>query len=252
MGTFPDIRCLYKSNTICVGHPESEFGPFKEDAHWLHNACHGNRRCALYCFLLFDGYDERTFILRFEVTSTESMNLSVSLSFILWSFVFSVKLCYVMAVFAFLYALNWKGVIEAPVEGEEYINLTEWAGDMKPFLGALVFIGFVMFGLVYPLWTKLGCCGKCKPKVRIRNQFAVKTGNVVVTRPRYQRQQVRESSLSSDVGSGTLLLHDKRQDESISDNGTEESDQIPTRKTFSLQRMQHSMEKAASILTKTI
>lgn len=68
-----------------------------------------------------------------------------------------------MAIFLILYMLNWQDTIEAPVAGEEDNNLTEWMGALQPILGFLVFVGFVLYGAVWPLYTKIGCCGRWKP-----------------------------------------------------------------------------------------
>merc|ERR1719229_897579 len=51
-------------------------------------------------------------------------------------------------------------MIEAPLEGEadeSYID----SMNAKPYLGFLLFIGFVLYGFVYPIWARLGCCGIC-------------------------------------------------------------------------------------------
>ena len=74
---------------------------------------------------------------------------------------FSVKLFYVITIFMVLYMLNWTDSIEAPVEEEEDEdnNMTDWMGGTKPALGLAVFVFFVLYGLVYPLYSRLGCCG---------------------------------------------------------------------------------------------
>ena len=76
----------------------------------------------------------------------------------------NIKILYVLCILGLLYLLNATDTIEAPVDGEEDENYTAILGDTKPFLGFLVFVGFVLYGFVYPLYTRLGCCGRCKPK----------------------------------------------------------------------------------------
>lgn len=74
------------------------------------------------------------------------------------------KLMYVLAILGLLYGLNATDSIEAPVEGEDDVVWTESVEDYKWFLGTLLFTAFVLYGFVYPIWTRLGCCGKWKPK----------------------------------------------------------------------------------------
>merc|ERR1712087_939838 len=74
------------------------------------------------------------------------------------------KLMYVVAILLLLYALNFSSSIEAPVEGEEVVSWTESFEGEKPVLGFLVFVSVVLYGFVYPVWTRLGCvAGYCKP-----------------------------------------------------------------------------------------
>jgi len=73
------------------------------------------------------------------------------------------KLGYVMIIFTLLCILNGTDNIEAPVEGEIDKEYTKNLENFKPFCGFLVFIGFLIYGFVYPLYTRLGCCGKWKP-----------------------------------------------------------------------------------------
>ncbi len=74
------------------------------------------------------------------------------------------KLGYVLAILALLYGLNQTESIEAPVEGEIDVEYTESITSAKPYLGMLVFSAFVLYGFVYPVYTRLGCCGRCKPR----------------------------------------------------------------------------------------
>ena len=74
------------------------------------------------------------------------------------------KLAYVLCILGLLYGLNATDSIEAPVDGEEDENYTEWLGDAKPLVGFLFFVCFVLYGFAYPLYTRLGCFGKFKPK----------------------------------------------------------------------------------------
>jgi len=86
------------------------------------------------------------------------------------------KLGYVMAVLFVLYGLNETDSIEAPVEGEDDNVVTESIEDLKPLLGLLVLIMFILYGFVYPVWTRLGCSclGKygesCKPSKEMMDE----------------------------------------------------------------------------------
>jgi len=73
------------------------------------------------------------------------------------------KLFYVLIILFILYGLNSTESIEAPVEDEEDTVYTAALGGAKPFLGMLMFTGFVLYGFVYPVYTRLGCCGHFKP-----------------------------------------------------------------------------------------
>ena len=92
------------------------------------------------------------------------------------------KLFYVLIILFLLYGLNstdsievkllyfilfcpyfYFWIIQAPVDGEEDTVYTAGLGDAKPFLGMLLFTGFVLYGFVYPVYTRLGCCGHWKP-----------------------------------------------------------------------------------------
>jgi len=76
----------------------------------------------------------------------------------------NVKICYVIGVLLLLTGLNYSSSLEACVEGETCVSYTEDIGEYKPVLGFLLFTGFVLYGFVYPVWTRLGCiCGYCKP-----------------------------------------------------------------------------------------
>jgi len=75
------------------------------------------------------------------------------------------KIFYVVTILFLLYVLNATDSIEAPVEDEEDEELTRQLGWLKPWLGILVFIGFVIYGFIYPIYTRLGCCGYCKPDI---------------------------------------------------------------------------------------
>merc|ERR1712242_183779 len=74
---------------------------------------------------------------------------------------------YVMAALFLLYGLNETDSVEAPVEGEEDNVVTESIEDFKPLLGFIVLTMFVLYGFVYPIYTRLGCncCGlkRCVP-----------------------------------------------------------------------------------------
>ena len=76
----------------------------------------------------------------------------------------NIKIMYVLAVLGLLYGLNETDSIEAPVHGEVDVVWTESLGEWKPILGVLMLIFFISYGLVYPLWTRLGFCGKCMPE----------------------------------------------------------------------------------------
>ena len=73
------------------------------------------------------------------------------------------KLMYTLVMLGLLYGLNATDSIEAPIHGEEDESYTDWLGTSKPFVGFIVFILFLIYGLVYPLYTRLGCCGRFKP-----------------------------------------------------------------------------------------
>ena len=53
---------------------------------------------------------------------------------------------------------------EAPVAGEDPNEHTRSIKDAKPALGMILFTIFVLYGFAYPIHTRLGCCGKWKPK----------------------------------------------------------------------------------------
>eukprot|EP01083_Nonionella_stella_P036088 98475_1 len=63
-----------------------------------------------------------------------------------------------------LYGLNQTESMEAPVLGEDDKEYTKSIKSAKPYLGMLMLTFFILYGFVYPLWTRIGCCGKCKPK----------------------------------------------------------------------------------------
>ena len=69
------------------------------------------------------------------------------------------KMAYVLLILMILYGLNHSDSIEAPVRGEDDSNYTDWMGSAKPVLGTVVLIGFILYGLVYPIATRMGCCG---------------------------------------------------------------------------------------------
>eukprot|EP01084_Bolivina_argentea_P038424 71031_1 len=75
------------------------------------------------------------------------------------------KLMYVLVIIGLLYGLNFTNSIEAPVEGEFDKVYTEGITDAKPYLGMGIFLCFVLYGFIYPVWTRMGCCGFCKPTV---------------------------------------------------------------------------------------
>jgi len=56
-----------------------------------------------------------------------------------------------------------------PITQEEVVEDVVWTqgledAGIKWFLGVLLFICFVLYGFVYPIWTRAGCCGKWKPE----------------------------------------------------------------------------------------
>ena len=73
------------------------------------------------------------------------------------------KLIYVLVTFMILYGLNSSESMEAPIEGETDNDITGSVEADKPILGVFLFIFFLFYGLVYPISTRTGCCGKCKP-----------------------------------------------------------------------------------------
>jgi len=76
----------------------------------------------------------------------------------------NVKICYVISVLLLLTGLSQSSSLEACVEGEPCTSYTEDIEEFKPVLGFILFVGFVLYGFVYPVWTRLGCiCGYCKP-----------------------------------------------------------------------------------------
>jgi len=87
------------------------------------------------------------------------------------------KVVYVMATLCLLYGLNASDNIEAPVELEFYTadsistaaptleptadSATEsldLLDDLQALFGFLLFVLFVIYGFVYPLYTRCGCC----------------------------------------------------------------------------------------------
>eukprot|EP00485_Elphidium_margaritaceum_P017145 CAMPEP_0202734398 /NCGR_PEP_ID=MMETSP1385-20130828/188658_1 /ASSEMBLY_ACC=CAM_ASM_000861 /TAXON_ID=933848 /ORGANISM="Elphidium margaritaceum" /LENGTH=440 /DNA_ID=CAMNT_0049400759 /DNA_START=1741 /DNA_END=3063 /DNA_ORIENTATION=- len=77
------------------------------------------------------------------------------------------KLIYVLAILGLLYGLNQTQSIEAPVEDEDDTVWTSFLSDFSRGLcGFLIFLLFTLYGFVYPVWTRLGCCGYCKPTER--------------------------------------------------------------------------------------
>merc|ERR1719244_647108 len=76
------------------------------------------------------------------------------------------KICYCLIILLLLTCLNYSESLEAPVEGESYVSYTGMLGEYKPILGFALFVGFLLYGFVYPVWTRLGCiCGKCRPSM---------------------------------------------------------------------------------------
>jgi len=74
------------------------------------------------------------------------------------------KICYCLIILILLTGLNYSDSLEAPVEGESYVSYTGWLEEYKPVLGFTLFVGFMLYGFVYPVWTRLGCvCGYCRP-----------------------------------------------------------------------------------------
>eukprot|EP01084_Bolivina_argentea_P013583 25497_1 len=74
------------------------------------------------------------------------------------------KILYVVLILGLLYGLNQTESMEAPVLGEADKEYTKSIKSAKPYLGMLMLTFFILYGFVYPLWTKVGCCGKWKPK----------------------------------------------------------------------------------------
>merc|ERR1719491_231371 len=73
------------------------------------------------------------------------------------------KVLYVLFILVMLAGLNMTNNIEAPVEGEEFSSLAEGLADARWVLGLFLFTAVLLYGFVYPLYTRLGCCGRCKP-----------------------------------------------------------------------------------------
>jgi len=74
------------------------------------------------------------------------------------------KIMYVIFILLLMSGLSYTESIEAPVEGEDYTSYSSLVEEYKPVLGFLLFVMFVLYGFVYPIWTRLGCiCGYCKP-----------------------------------------------------------------------------------------
>jgi len=72
------------------------------------------------------------------------------------------KMIYVLVTLLLLFGLHTTGSMEAPVEGEDYVSYTDWMGEAQAYFGMMFFSCFVCYGLVYPIYTRLGCncCGK--------------------------------------------------------------------------------------------
>jgi len=74
----------------------------------------------------------------------------------------STKIVYVLLSFLTLYGLNSLECIEAPIEGENYKSPTQSIEQYKVIVGLILFSFFLLYGLIYPLATRIGCCGQCR------------------------------------------------------------------------------------------
>ena len=61
------------------------------------------------------------------------------------------KICYVIVILLLLTCLNYSESLEAPIEGESYVSYTAMVEEYKPVLGFFAFVGFVLYGFVYPV-----------------------------------------------------------------------------------------------------
>ncbi len=69
------------------------------------------------------------------------------------------KFGHVLAILGLLYGLNQTDSIEAPVADEYDKEYTKSIASAKPYLGMMMFTCFVLYGFVYPVYTRMGCCG---------------------------------------------------------------------------------------------
>jgi len=71
------------------------------------------------------------------------------------------KVTYVMFTIALLCRLSMTDSMEAPVAGEDDSSMMDSLGEQRQYLGFALFVCFVIYGFVYPLWTRrrmLCCC----------------------------------------------------------------------------------------------
>ena len=75
-----------------------------------------------------------------------------------------------------LYGLNATNSMQEPVDAEQEESYTTVSkSSCKAFVSHFVFTFFVVYGFVYPLYTRLGCCGKWKTK---QDDYQLSTINV--------------------------------------------------------------------------
>lgn len=107
------------------------------------------------------------------------------------------KLIYVILILGLLYGLNQTDSIEAPVKGEYDVEYTKSISAAKPYLGMLMFAGFVLYGFVYPVYTRLGICGRWKPKNQTFDEPINAT--IRIKQPKYNTAYARSNPLTKEM-----------------------------------------------------
>lgn len=140
---------------------------------------------------------------------------------------------------SWLYLLTLAGCEEAPVLGEEDQVLTESIESAKWFFGILLFAGFVSYGFVYPVWTKLGCkcCGKefmpTKHEMETQDHVMNEPKEMQLSSPMVQAILTKMKSMRGDAISpvpqlGQVVVnHNPRSSKSLSKKVNSPSGQVP-------------------------
>jgi len=128
------------------------------------------------------------------------------------------KLMYVVFILLLLYGLNFTDSMEAPLLDEPDNNITAVIQDEKPALGFFLFVAFVCYGFVYPLYTRLGCCGHFIGGQKSERELAADTDHIT-------NQPTENMELSEELVNAIkaqieeqLLLHQQQRHEAAAAN----------------------------------